>query len=240
MKVAVGVGRPVEMCRPPDGYSARSHDDHPAWLGREKVGMATIDKRRSRRSEAQRYGDAATPDEDGRRWRPAHVGITCPPLDPCRRVLATGDPRPSACLEMNPPPVVKWSPTPRVIAAPRIVVSVDPATPGHIGHEARARFGHARRPYGPIDRIFGPRAVRIQRGMELLQCCRIGVAIGFWARGCGRRVGGVRASRFLRRVRWRVDRVARVSARGRKHDDGRHGRALEQLACRLSFQHADA
>ncbi len=156
---------------------------------------------------------------------------------------------------MNPPAIVKRSPTPRVVAAPRVIVSVDPVASGHIGHEPRARFGDAGCPHRPIGWIVGPRAVSIERRMEVLQGRRIGVAIRLrvrsglrWPRRAGLRRGrrrgyrrlvtGTRARDLLRGVRRPVDRPARVSARPREQHESRSRCAIEQLVCSLSFQHA--
>ena|SRR5580704_3701861 len=166
----------TSSCLEPHG--PRSHQNHATWLRREEIRVSAEDEGRRRWSEAHRDGDTSAPDEDRRRGRPAKIRITGPPLDPSGCVLSARDPRPAPRLQIDPAAVVKGRPTPLVVACPEIVVSVNPVTAGHVRYEVGAGLGRARGPHGAVRRIVGPRAMRVERWMEILERSRVLVIVG--------------------------------------------------------------
>lgn len=262
MKAAAGPWRRVEPRLHPDLHGPRTRDDDARGLRSKEIGMGAKDEGRRRGSKPQRHRHAATPDEERRGRRPTQIGAARPPLDPSRRVFAAWDPRPATCLEMDPPTIVKCRPSPRIVARPEVVVSIDPMPPGDIRNESRPRFGLARRPHAPIGRVVRPCAVRIERRMKVLESrgIRVGVRIralrrigavgrrrrGCWAAGVRRfGLGDARVSRGRGRGRGRRWICGRSRVRGRVGPIGARASAAraakraerdECCACRASSE----
>src|SRR5262249_29201266 len=79
---------------------------------------------------------------------------------------------------LEPAPIVKWRPAPRVVAHPGPSdIGVDP-TPVAIRHEIRPNFGDARLPDPTASRQLEPRPVRRQLVVELGDVGRQGAPRG--------------------------------------------------------------
>jgi hypothetical protein len=212
----VDVGLPFDFDR------SRAHDRDACGSRRKEIGVGAEDVTRCGRRKADRDGDSASPDEERGRGRPAHVRVSRPPFDPRGCVLSTGDPRPAKRPGLDPSAIVKWSPAPFEVARPNVVVSVDPVAARHVGGKIGADFGRTWSPDGPVRGVVRPGAVRVERGMKVLERGRIFVVVGigglFGRRGgvgpwgcrrpigpwCGRGCGGSgrRGRRPEARCRW--------------------------------------
>jgi hypothetical protein len=133
-------------------------------------------------AERPAVGDAVVPVPRRRRRSPADVAIARGPRapgDPRAGVATTRDPCPAVIRHVHPAAVVEWRPAPRVVRHPDVVrrFAVGPVARGDVRLEVRADLFACRDPDRAVRRVAHPRAVAVERRLELGEGARIGVRI---------------------------------------------------------------